>query len=174
MEKKIMNKKSILSNKNLHRILKFLVLFNIFAIPLYVIIFSGIEWYSLKKFTSNIVFASLQLTGMNPEIDGLLISIPIKDGKWAANIDWDCVGWKSMIAFFALVMATDFSKRKKLFGMLFIPVIYFINILRIWFMFLYVRIYDLTYYNIIHAIVWGWGLIIIVLILWVLWMKYIK
>lgn len=170
--------KFIITNKDLILIVKFLILFNIFLIPFYVILLSGAELYELKVFTADVTYSLLDSSGMNPERDGLLVSIPIKDGKWAASMDWDCTAWKSMLAFFALVMAVGFTAnftwKKKLIGLIFIPIIYFVNILRIWFMFFFVKAYDLAYFDIVHAIVWSWGMIFVILVFWFLWMKYIR
>jgi exosortase/archaeosortase family protein len=175
------NKKAALlsaKNKNLLLIVKFLILLNVFAIPLYAILISGAQWDGLKAFTADSIYSMVQASGMNPERSDLTISIPIKNGSWAANIDWDCTAWKSMFAFFALVMsagfAANFSTKKKLFGLVFIPIIYLVNIIRVWFMFWFVKAYDLAYFSIVHTLIWSWGLIIVILVLWILWMKYVR
>jgi len=168
-------RKKIINNRNLITFIKFLILLNIFAIPLYAILFTGAELYELKAGTADVTYIMLDASGLNPQRSGLLISIPINNGSWAANIDWDCTAWKSMLAFFALVMATglaaNFAKKKMLFGMAFIPIIYFVNILRIWFMFWFVKAYDLAYFSIVHTLIWSWGLVFAILVFWFIWMK---
>ena len=161
-----------LSNDKLLRILKFIVKFNVFAIPLYIILFTRFEWVWLEKAVTDITVYFLNGLGFNPTVHDLLISIPIRGGSWAAVINWDCTGWKSMLAFFALVMATDYPARRKAMGLLLIPVIFAINLLRIVFMFFYVRAFDLAYYQAVHTIIWSWGLIITIAALWLLWLRY--
>src|SRR3990167_2952024 len=76
---------------------KFLIKFNLLAIPLYIAIIFGIEIQFLKDITSGIIYSLLHATGMNAAaLPNNMISIPIEGGSWAASIDWDCTGWKSM------------------------------------------------------------------------------
>ncbi len=171
-KKNLFNFKLPEKDRRLFRILKFVVKFNVFAIPLYIILVMGWTLPALQKLVADFVFSSLTATGYNPAIDGLLISIPINNGNWAAVISWDCVGWKSMLALFALVMATDFGAKRKLLGLVLVPIVFVINLLRILFMFFWVKTFDLAYYQTVHAVVWGWGLILTILVLWFVWMKY--
>ncbi len=171
---KLKRQKKSLNKKDAFRILKFLVRFNLFAIPLYLIIVSGFQLGFLKDATADFTFHMLRLTGIDASITGNLISIPAENGVFAARIDWDCTGWKSMFALFALIFATDFSMRKKLHGLVLIPAVYIVNLLRIWFMFLFVSDFGLAYYDIVHATIWSWGLILTVLVLWVVWMRFFK
>ena len=159
-------------DRKLLKVLKFLVKFNLIAIPLYVIIILEWRFVELQQMTANLVYGLLNYVGANPAINGYLISIPVKNGTWGALINWDCTGWKSMLAFFALVMATDLPMRRKAYGLLLIPLIYVINLFRIFFMFFYVRTFDLAHYNLVHTVVWSWGLILVILVLWVFWLRH--
>src|SRR3990167_3189769 len=85
------------SDKQLMRVLKFIVKFNLFAIPLYLVLITGWNWPALQKWIADFTFSNLVAMGYNPSISDLLISIPIKNGDWAAFINWDCTGWKSML-----------------------------------------------------------------------------
>lgn len=167
-----MKRKISRRNEKLLHLLKFFVKFNIFAIPLYIILLSRFEWAWLEQLAVDIVTPMLQSLGYNPTVHDMLISIPIRNGNWAAVINWDCTGWKSMLAFFALVMATEFPLRRKLAGLVLIPVIFVINLLRIVFMFFYVRTFDLANYQTVHAVVWSWGLIATIIVLWLLWLRF--
>lgn len=161
-------------NEPAYRLLKFFVKLNIFAVPLYIILLFNIQFYAAQLFTADIVSALLRATGFLAQQAGTMITIPIKNGEWAALITNDCIAWKGMLAFVALVFATDFPTRRKLKAMAFVPLIYIANIGRIWFMFFYVSVYDLAYYELVHAMIWSWGLLFIVLGLWLLWMKKIS
>lgn len=164
--------KPLFEEKQLLPVLKFLVKFNVFVIPLYIILVTDWSFTWLQTLTANISYYMLAAAKFSPALDNLLITIPIKNGNWAAYISWDCTGWKSILAFFALVMSTDFPLSRKLSGLMLIPVIYLINIARILFMFYYVRTFDLQYYQAVHSLIWGWGLILTVLVLWVVWVMH--
>ncbi|MBI3190308.1 exosortase/archaeosortase family protein [archaeon] len=154
------------------RLLNFLIRLNIFAIPLYVILVLGLTLPWLQSTVTEITYYLLNAAGMHPSVSGFLISIPIQDGTWAAAITWDCTAWKSMLAFFALVMATDYELRKKRNGLaVFIPLIFAVNIVRIFFMFFYVKTFDLANYSFVHTVVWSWGMIIVILVFWIAWLK---
>ena len=154
------------------RVLRFFIKFNLFAIPLYIILFEGWTLVELQRLVADVTMAALTALGYNPSINGFTISIPVIHGDWAAVINWDCTGWKSLLAFFALVMATDFPNKRKALGLLLLPAIFVINLLRIIFMFFYVKTYDLANYQLVHNIVWSWGLILTILVLWMIWMKW--
>jgi exosortase/archaeosortase family protein len=167
-------KQRLINKKEALRILKFLIRFNLFAIPLYLIIISGLHLGFLEDATAGFTFHLLRLTGIDASIDGNIISIPAENGVFSARIDWDCTGWKSMFALFALIFATDFSLRKELRGLVLIPAVYIVNLFRIWFMFLFVSDFGLAYYDIVHATIWSWGLILTVLVFWGVWMRFFK
>ena len=154
------------------RVLKFFIKFNLFAIPLYVILYEGWTLPELQKAIADFTMYALTSLGLNPTLDGLIISIPVRNGDWAAVINWDCTGWKSMLAFFALVMATDYPNKRKMLGLLLLPVIFAVNLARIIFMFLWVHWFDLANYQLVHSVVWSWGLILTILTLWLIWMKW--
>ena len=160
------------TDRKLLKVLKFFVKFNLIAIPLYIVILLDLRLVELQQLTAWMTYGILDYAGADPIINGYLISIPINHGTWAAIINWDCTGWKSMLAFFALVMATDLPLKRKMYGLVLIPVIYVINIARIFFMFFYVRTFDLANYQFVHTIVWSWGLILIILVLWVYWLRH--
>ena len=159
-------------NKNQVKLLNFLMRMIIFAIPLYVFLIFDIRLFFIQDFVRNTSFFLLSAAGMNPVLQGYVISIPIQEGSWGAMINWDCTGWKSVLFMFALLMATDKRSKAKALGLvLFLPLVFIVNIIRIFFMFWFVRTFDLSLFPIVHAAVWSWGLIIAVLFFWVIWMK---
>jgi len=159
-------------NKLLFRIAKFLVKFNLFALPLYAILLSGYQSAEVVELTAQFVQSLLTAFNIPFERAGLLFSIAVANGNWGAVINWDCVGWKSLLAVFALVMATDYPMKKKLRGLaVLLPAVYIANLLRIVFLIWFVSAYDIAYFAIVHAIVWSWGLIFLILASWALWMR---
>jgi len=155
-------------------ILKFLVKFNIFAIPLYIILILNATSPEFQIFTADIAFYLLKATGLDIVRDGTFFTIPIEGGSWGAFINWDCTGWKSIFALFALIMATPFSTMKKIKGLvILLPVIYLVNLGRIVVMF-HIAATNLEYFEIAHAIIWSWGMILVVLGFWLIWMNAIS
>jgi len=163
-----------LKRNKLKNLLKFLILFNLFSIPMYLIIILNVQFYALQLLTANLVSITLNFSGVSSELNDLLISVPVRDGYFAGSIDWDCTGWKSVLAFFALVFATEAPIKKKLYGLIFVPMIYVINILRVSFVFYFVSAYDVNYFELIHSFLWSFGMILVVLFLWIIWLKYFK
>ncbi|MBI2579610.1 MAG: archaeosortase/exosortase family protein [Candidatus Aenigmarchaeota archaeon] len=158
-------------NEGEKRVLKFFIKFNLFAIPLYILLAINFDFLPLQRAVADITMFLLHNAGISASRDGLLISIPVEGGNWGGFINSDCVGWKSMLAFAALVMATDFPARKKLMGLALVPVIFAANLVRIFFMFFYVSSWGLAGYEFVHAVVWTWGLLFIVIAVWIWWAR---
>lgn len=156
--------------RGIRRALVFLVKFNLFSIPLYIIILTGFQSNFLMELTTGITISFLHATGIETAMHADIITVPVKDGFFGAFVSWDSTGWKSMLALFALIFAAEFPLRKKLLGLVLIPVVYATNIVRIWFMF-FISTVNTNYFALAHLTVWSWGLIFTVLLLWVLWMK---
>ncbi len=152
------------------KIIIFLAKLNLFSIPLYAAILSGFQWTPLMEITTQITLAFLQATGIETTMLGNLITIPVNEGSFGAFVSWDSTGWKSMLALLALMFATEFPMRKKLSGLALLPVVYALNIIRIWFMF-FISTVSTRYFELAHLTVWSWGMIFAVLGLWILWMK---
>ncbi|MAH42901.1 hypothetical protein CL614_04225 [archaeon] len=156
-------------------VLKFLMKFLILAIPLYAIMIFGLSIPALQANVAVFITWFLNLTGVPATVSGIMITLP----EFAGYIAWDCIGWKSIIAFIGLISAThiyngkQFWGKKRYLGFALIPVIFVVNLVRIWFMFFIASI-DVDLYFLLHDIVWSWGLILLVLILWVLWFKRIQ
>jgi len=166
--------KPVIRRKILSRVLKFFIKLNIFAIPLYLILITTYQSAEFMQFTASASYGIMKATGIPATIDGTLIKIPLDNGSFAAYVSWDSTGWKSLLAFFALVFATDFSWRKKLYGLFFLPIIYFINVLRIVFMFYAVHNFGAESFDFFHATLWSWGLIFTILLFWVIWLRYVN
>ena len=149
----------------------FLIKFNILAIPMYAAILLNFDFYILQKATADVVYFLLQVLGFSPVIDGIMITIPVQNGTWAALISSACTGWKSVLLFLALVAATPKNNRR--IALAFIPAILLVNIIRIVFMF-WVASANLAYFELAHALVWSWGMLLVVIVLWLFWMLKIS
>jgi exosortase/archaeosortase family protein len=161
-----------IDNKKLLATLKFFIKLNLFAIPLYIILIFDLSFGPLQSAVRDLSAGLMMAIGMQPVVTDYIISIPVINGNWGAFISWDCTGWKSLLAFFALVMATPRSMKQRLYGLaFFLPLIFIINIVRIAFMFYFVGVFGLAYYDLVHAVIWSWGLITVVMAFWIVWMR---
>lgn len=154
--------------------LRFFIKFNLFAIPLYVLVAINFDFLLAQRAVAAIEMWLLNAAGIGATIEGLLITVPVQGGSWGGFINSDCIGWKSMLAYAALVLATEFPRRKKLTGLLLLPIIFLANIIRVFFMFFYVNTWGLAGYEFVHAVVWSWGLLLIVAVTWIVWAKSAK
>ena len=159
-------------NRRLARHAGFLIRLNLFALPFYAITATGIQSHALVELTQGLSVLLMQATGIPVTIGGSLMAVPVEGGTWAAYVSWDSSGWKSMLVFFALLMATDAPLKKRLCGLLLIPVLYAINLLRIWFMFFFVRAFGLEHYELVHGTLWSWGMVVALLAAWLLWKRW--
>ncbi len=149
-------------------ILKFLLRLNIFLIPLYAISFLGLQWYPLRVAVLRMV--SYFLPGSVASGDSIIVNIP--GGTFAAMIDWDCTGWKTMLFFMALVFAVSSPAKKKIFALIFLPIIFLINIIRIWSSLLVLSAYGPGPFYMLHNIIWPLISIVLVLSIWAFWMRF--
>lgn len=83
----------------------------------------------------------------------------------------DCLGWKSMFAFTALVIASTENLIKDLKTILGGLILIFIaNIVRV-VTTVYLSYKNIVSFDIIHAIFWKWGLTAIILLIWISWLS---
>jgi exosortase/archaeosortase family protein len=158
--------------KETKNILDFTTRLVLFSIPFFFLVVSGYQIPILMETSHNSALFLIESTGIPATVSENLIIIPTEGGEWAAFVSWDSSGWKSILVLFALIMATNVAIKKKLYGLLLIPVLYGINIIRIWFMFWLVHTQGLTYYDFLHATLWSWGMIIALLALWLVWKRW--
>ncbi len=153
---------------------RFIARLLVFSLPTLLIIATGYEFAPLMNVTHFLAFTLLQATGVPVVSSGSLITVPVEGGTWAAYVSWDSSGWKSLLLFFALIMATEAPLRRRLEGLALLPIIYGANVVRVWFMFFYVHIFGLGYYEIIHGTLWSWGMIVFTLALWLSWRHWME
>ena len=88
-------------------------------------------------------------------------------------LDQDCTGWKSMVFLFALLFATlGVSLRKRLLGLLVgIPVIWLGNLGRVLGTVFVQASWGTETALLVHDWLWQLGLIALVLLVWIAWLK---
>lgn len=95
------------------------------------------------------------------------------DGGSGYEITQDCLGWKSMMAFTALMVSSGkvITNLKYLIGGLgLIVVANFVRVVTT----VHLAEIGLFSFEIIHGFLWRWSLTAIVLVIWIIWLEYYR
>jgi len=140
----------------------------VFAVPLYLIVFFA-DLYPLQAAVAHNSFVVLEGMGLSPSIQGAEMAV----GNFHFFISKDSTGWKSMLFLGALVFAVPgVFLRKKLLGVLIgIPIIYLGNLGRVVGIVLTEQAYGFEAAMLVHDWLWRFGLIALVLVVWLVWFK---
>ena len=171
MVKRLQKKKGL--NKKFLLIIKFLIIFNLFLIPLYTILWFNLSYNPLQNFLAQSTANVLSSRGFKVNVNGETINLFLGLQLQRIQITWDSTGWKSVYTLAALVLATPkFRLRKKLTFLLYsIPTIFFLNFLRIATTILFAIEYGFEYFELLHMLLWREGMILAVVVLWFLFLK---
>lgn len=157
-----------LSNERLWQVLKFLILFNLLAIPLYLIFFFKISLYPLQLLERDETSFILLIFGVNHERTDFEGLPSIKMGEQSIVISEACTAWRSILAFLALVIASPRSWRFKKNALIGVPLIYLFNLIRLATICLISLILP-SVTDFIHTILWREGLMLVIFVLWYYW-----
>lgn len=157
-------------NERLIYILTFLIRFCAMAIPLYLILLLGADFSFLQKIVVSNVISTLPLFGVSASADGFDIitntKIPVM-----VDISPDCTGWKSMLAYAALVLAVpNVSRRKRAVGLAGVLIIHALNVLRIAFLTWVEVNHGIQAFLSTHTFLLKAGFPIIILLVWLCWL----
>lgn len=164
-------------------ILLFLLKFNLLAIPMYLLMYLNISVPELQSFVANAVHALLSMLGYSTVVEGYIIKFAAGLTIFSVDINFDCTGWKSMYALFALVIATPVKyrwgweqnwKQKLKFLAIGLPAIFIVNIFRIATTIAVAMSFGAAYLDIVHTLLWQEGLIIAVVAIWYLWLRRVN
>lgn len=158
--------------KRLTSVIIFLIVFNLLAIPLYIMLQTNFSVIALQEFNAKISSTTLNLFGYESYSDGITVDIKVAEINKKIDISWDSTGWKSMYAVAALILATPISKfsRRMKFAALGTAIIFFINFLRVTTTILISARFGFNYFDIVHTVLWREGLILAVVAVWLVWM----
>lgn len=92
--------------KKLIEVLKFLVIFNVLAIPMYVILYLNLTYDPLQNLVAYISLKLLQAVGVDAIQQNSIITLLANNQLLNIQISFDSTGWKTLYALFALVIAT--------------------------------------------------------------------
>jgi len=156
----------------------FLLKFNLLAIPMYLVIFSGLQLYPLQLFLTDVVYSILKLSGYPvARLDASSASFVISSSNASDSVnilmDMDCTAWKSMYAFAALVLATPVpnDRRKLRFLSVGVAAIFLLNVVRIVTTVAAAYSFGFQYLEIVHTVLWREGMILAVIAMWFWWIK---
>lgn len=165
-----------LSKRSVERIellADFLIKFNLLAIPMYIILFLGIEFYPLQVALTDLVHWVITALGYEAVKNGIMLTFVNPPFMATVIMGIDCTAWKSMYALAALMLASPVANdRKKLkyiiLGVLFVFVL---NIIRLVTTVLIGYQFGMDYLDIVHTLLWREGIIFAVIAIWLLWIK---
>lgn len=146
------------------------------SLPLHFLLWVNFDATALQVFVAKSVKALLMSSGIAVTESGAFLSMATKTGALTVEIIKDCVGWKSVLAFFGLVFATPgITLKKRMLGLAIgSPIIFLGNILRIYATVLVTVWKGTGFWEITHTYLWQEGLIILVILTWYLWLNICK
>ncbi|MCK4634783.1 MAG: archaeosortase/exosortase family protein [Candidatus Aenigmarchaeota archaeon] len=157
----------MIENKKLSETLIFLTKLLLFSIPLYLVIWLGIDLGFLQETVTKTVFSFLNLMGVSVERQGFLLIFE----NFSVNISKDCTGWKGLLFLSALILSTKASWKKKAAGLAVgLPAFFAFNLLRILFM-IWLGMKNPELFDLFHDFLWQFSMIIVVLVLWLMWTR---
>ncbi len=155
--------------------LVFLSRFAVLALPFHLILWTNFDAFFLQTIVAKSVFYLLSFSGVFvTQADNFLyVQVPF---LWTVEIIKDCVGWKSFLAFSGLVFAVRAVRLKtRVLGLIVgAHVIFLGNIIRIYTSIYASLVYGTETFPFIHDVLWQWGLMMIVLVAWLCWMRYFR
>lgn len=156
-------------------VLKFFVVFNLFAIPLFIV--GSLDLYLFEVIETNQVAGILSLGGFNILIFNVFSfeansPVPaLRAGEYSFTIDKSCTGYKSMIAFLGLCFATPgIALRRKLKSFILLPLVYLFNIGRLTLLYV-TAVNSPAYFDLSHLIFWREGLVLFIIVIWFFWAR---
>nr|WP_217907001.1 exosortase/archaeosortase family protein [Candidatus Nanohalobium constans] len=124
----------------------------------------------LQSFLAEIIGAMLNSTGTQTTVNG----ISLLTSKAEYIITQDCLGWKSIAAFYALTFASTKRTLEHLNYLLQgTAVIIIANIIRVYTTVVLAE-KGIVSFDLIHDVLWSWSLTFLVLAMWAYWMLELK
>ncbi len=136
------------------------------SIPLYIVLWLGVDLGFLQETITRIVFSFFSMTG-EVQRHGFVLVFP----GFSVNIDKDCTGWKGMMFLLALILSTRASWKKRLAGIAVgLPVFFSFNLFRILFM-IWIGLGSRETFYLLHDVLWQASMIAVVMVLWLMWAR---
>lgn len=121
----------------------------------------------IQSFLAEWTAFAARIIGLEAYSQGIDIYI----GAEIYRISQDCLGWKSIAAFTALIYASSDSLSNNLrfvsIGILAIIAANFVRIITT----VYLGHLEIISFSLVHGIFWKWGLTLVILVLWLVWLN---
>jgi exosortase/archaeosortase family protein len=159
--------------ERLWHILEFLLRVTVLALPLYMIIWLGVDLYLLQVAAASQSAWLLQALGYQVVLEGIGLNI---NNSFQFFLIPDCTGWKGMLFLFALIFAVKgISLRKRALGLAFgIPAIWLGNIGRVVGVVMVQEALGTEGAMLVHDWLFQAGLVALVLGIWLVWLLEVK
>lgn len=171
LEKKVL-KRLDSRQKKMWNAFIFLVKFNLLALPLHFLLWSGFDATALQEWTAMMVAPVIRALGPGVTRESFILVIKSGENVFMGRVIKDCVGWKSVLALSGLAFAVrDVKLKRKLRFLAWgIPVLLAGNVLRLATTFYAGAVYGPEAFALVHEALWQWGLIGLILALWYCWL----
>lgn len=142
----------------------------VLSLPLYFILWINPSFAFLQyAVRDNVIYLS-NAAGIAISADGFDLNLNTINGPMIIDIAEDCTGWKAVLAYVALVFAVPGTEnRKRLAGLVGVPVIYAINVVRIVFLLLVAANTGLGNFRLFHELL-KIGMPAVIFGVWYVWM----
>ena len=160
--------------RRLWLVANFLIRVTLLSLPLYLVLWINPNMDFLQYSVRDNVLSLAGLFNINANVDGFSLNLKTVDGPVTIDIAADCTGWKSAVAYLALVLAVPkVDNKKRLMALMGIPILYAVNVGRIAFLLWVMTNFGLGYFHIFHEYLWKLGLSLAVLVVWYVWLTKI-
>lgn len=159
--------------RRLWGILEFLIRLLILSIPIYFVLIFAIDLSPLQHAVADHSAAVLKSLGYSVMQDGYHIIVGTVYDHFYFMINEDCTGWKSMLFLFALIFAVPrIAWKKRIIGLVVgLPIIWIGNLARVIGVVLAEQAYGVEFALALHDYGYRLGLVALVLIIWIVWLK---
>jgi exosortase/archaeosortase family protein len=132
----------------------------------------NLSFEPLQTFLAYSTASVVRMFGYSVTQDGFLLTTYTENQIRQIEMSWDSTGWKSMYALFALTIAAPISNYQRKFKFLLagLPLLFFLNFLRVTTTILLSLRYGFQYFDVIHLFLWREGLIFAVVTIWLVWL----
>lgn len=159
--------------KELWATAKFLIIFNLLAIPMYIVLYLNLAFIPLQNFIAYLSYEIIKFFGYPISLSYYFLTVTSQQQNYLIEISVDSTGWKTLYVMFALAVATPFIawKNKIKFLVFSLPFLFVLNLARIVTTIVYSLNYGFQYFDVVHTFLWREGLIFAVLAIWFLWLR---
>jgi len=160
-------------NKARGEMINFIIKFSVFSIVMYLFYYfffkDTIILTSLKNGTALILASLLSILGLKSIASGNIVSA----NGFSMEIIDECTAIFSSIIYISGVLAYPASAKQKLFGMIGVPLLYIIDLMRL-IILAFVGVKAPSFFEYVHVYLWQATFIVFVILVFVLWINKVN